>query len=129
MVVGHGLSWPDTPHSPNPPATQVVRELLQAHADEWASEPEVWAFLRDRLALPVSQRGVAAVAAVWRLWPLCGVGRGEGVCPACPVCASRAPTRGTNVPVRLCSAGSVAGGGPGAACALLRRRRRWVDVD
>lgn len=37
----------------------MVRELLQAHADEWAQQPEVWAFLRDQLALPVRQ-GMAA---------------------------------------------------------------------
>ena len=33
---------------------QVVRELLRAHADEWQDDEEAWAFLRDRLALPVS---------------------------------------------------------------------------
>ncbi|PRW58789.1 nuclear pore complex NUP98A isoform X1 isoform B [Chlorella sorokiniana] len=33
---------------------RVVRELLQTHADEWANQPEVWAFLRDRLALPAA---------------------------------------------------------------------------
>ncbi len=40
----------------------MVRELLQAHADEWARQPEVWAFLRDQLALPVRAWGCPGVA-------------------------------------------------------------------
>lgn len=39
-------------HLPLSKQAQVVRELLRAHADEWADDDEAAAFLRDQLRLP-----------------------------------------------------------------------------
>lgn len=43
--------------------SRVVRELLMAHADEWAEDEEVHAFFANRLALPPAW--LAEAQALW----------------------------------------------------------------